>query len=196
MNLNAIDRAKPQKLYYQLVEVLRKHIEKGEWRVGNQIPTEEQLCGQYNVSKATVRLAIEELVSLGYLKKFQGKGTFVRRRRPDSNIPMLVNLGEEEIYHDSSCIVRVIENKIVQADSNINDCLGLSDEDHCFFLSRLTIADSKPLIIQKLYISYGFIHGFINDEELRNNPFQPIRLLRRTKQNGQDRVSLTMILSH
>lgn len=166
MNLNAIDRAKPQKLYYQLLEILRGQIERNDWKVGEQIPTEEQLCSQYNVSKATVRLAIEELVLLGYLKKLQGKGTFIRRRKPDNSISMLVNLDESDIYHNPSCITRIIENKTLQPDKDVINCLNLSDEDHCFFFSRLTIVDGAPLFLQKLYISYNLMPGSTNNEEI------------------------------
>lgn len=166
MYLSGVDRAKPQKLYYQILEILKEHIEKGKWRVGTQIPTEEQLSGQYSVSRATVRLAVEELVSIGYLKKFQGKGTFVRRRKPDNSIAMLVNLDESDIYHNPSCITRVIENKTLHPDKDVINCLNLSDEDHCFFFSRLTIVDGAPLFLQKFYISYNLMPGSINNKEI------------------------------
>lgn len=165
MYLNSIDRAKPQKLYYQLLEILKEHIQKGEWKVGSQIPTEDQLSGQYNVSKATVRLAVEELVSLGYLKKIQGKGTFVRRRKPDDSIAMLINFSGSDICNYSPCISRVIENKTFRPDENVINCLNLSDGDHSFFLSRLIIVDGAPLLLQKLFISYSRINGMNNDKE-------------------------------
>ncbi|MBI5057382.1 MAG: GntR family transcriptional regulator [Nitrospirae bacterium] len=160
----SIDRTRPQKLYYQLLEILKEHIQKGEWKVGTKIPTEEQLCGQYNVSKATVRLAIEELVSLGYLKKIQGKGTFVRRSKPDDSISMLINFGESDVCEYSACVSRVIENKTLQPDRCVINYLNLSDEDHCFFLLRLIIVDGTPLTLQKLFISYNLMSGFINDK--------------------------------
>lgn len=166
MYLSRVDRANPQKLYYQLLEILKANIEKGEWKVGAQISTEEQLSGQYNVSRATVRLAIEELVSIGYLKKFQGKGTFVRRRKPDNSIAMLVNLDESDIYNNASCITRVIENKTLHPDKDVINFLNLSGEDHCFFLSRLTIADGAPWFLQRFYISYNLLPAPVNDKEI------------------------------
>ena len=54
MHVNSIDRTNPQKLYFQLLEILKGQIEQDTWKVGSQIPTEDQLCGRYNVSKATV----------------------------------------------------------------------------------------------------------------------------------------------
>lgn len=154
-----IDRTKPQKLYHQLLEILKELIEGGQWKVGTQIPTEEQLCSQYNVSKATVRCAVTELVSLGYLKKFQGKGTFLRRRKRGGNIEMLASLDEGYSYHDPSHIVRVIENKTVLPEEDVRDCFNLGEGDFCFFLSRLIIADGAPLSLQRFHIPYGLMSG-------------------------------------
>jgi len=150
MYQNAIDRTKPQKLYSQLLEILIGHIVKDEWKVGSQIPTEDQLCDGYNVSKATVRLAVAELVSLGYLKKIQGRGTFVRRKKPVNRIPMLLSLGEDDC---TSCIVRVIESKTLLPDDEVRDHLNLRGGNYCFFVSRVIFVESTPRLLQKVHIS-------------------------------------------
>lgn len=194
MYLNSIDRAKPQKLYYQLLEILKEHIQNGEWKVGSQILTEDQLSGQYNVSKATVRLAVEELVSLGYLKKIQGKGTFVRRRKPDDNIAMLINFGGNDICNYSSCISRVIENKTLLPDENVIDYLDLSDEDHCFLHSRLIIVDGAPLLLQKIFISYSRLTGLDNDKDTAEA--SPYALIERKCGTKIQRIKGLVDLSH
>jgi GntR family transcriptional regulator len=173
MILSGVDRGKPQKLYHQLLEILKENIDKGEWNIGEQIPTEDQLCGRHNVSRATVRLAIAELVSLGYLKKLQGKGTYVRRRRPGHSISMLVNLCEyNNICPDSSYVARSIANKTVEPDEATREALDLSADDHCFFFSRLLIFRGSPYVKQKLYISYSLLHDFSYTEDMKDmSPF-------------------------
>ena len=166
MYSNEIDRTIPQKLYAQLLEILKNQIGNNEWGVGTQIPTEEQLCAQYNVSKATVRLALAELVSMGYLKKIQGKGSFVRRRKPENRIMMLMNLDDADVYYDTSNIIRIIENKTFKPFKEVGDCLDLSEDDHCYFISRLIMANGSPLLIQKLYVPYGLLPGFVTAEEI------------------------------
>src|SRR5574340_842876 len=151
MNLNTIDRANPQKLYHQLLEILKEQIEKGEWKVGAQMPTEDQLGNKYNVSKATVRLAIAELASQGYLKKLQGKGTFIRRKKSGQDMAMLVNLGENSMQDNPSYLHRIIETRLLHPDDYITKYLNLFEGDSCFFLSKLLIAEGKPLVIHKIY---------------------------------------------
>lgn len=154
MHVNSIDRTNPQKLYFQLLEILKGQIEQDTWRVGSQIPTEDQLCGRYNISKATVRLAIAELVSLGYLKKFQGKGTFVRRKKPGDRIPMLLNLGED---HHPASIVRVLDSRTLLPDNTVRETLNLDDECPCSLTLRLVLVEGMPMVLQKLYIVSGIL---------------------------------------
>lgn len=168
MEFEVIDRAGTQKLYTQLIGIIRSQIGRDGWAVGTQIPTEEQLCRQYQVSKATVRLAIAELVSMGYLKRIQGKGTFVRRRRPENRIPMLMNLDDSHLFDDSSTIIRLIENKTLKACKEIEDCIHLSEGGHCVFVCRLIIAGADTMLLQKIYIPYSLLPGSVAAGDLNS----------------------------
>ncbi|MDA8337994.1 MAG: GntR family transcriptional regulator, partial [Nitrospiraceae bacterium] len=53
-----IDRLNQEKLYIQLTRIFLEEINSGRWKLEQQIPTEEDLCKKYNVSKITVRQAI------------------------------------------------------------------------------------------------------------------------------------------
>ena len=90
-----VDRESRQKLYVQMYSIIKDRIEQREWPAGSQIPTEDDLCSTYNVSKAPIRMAIAELVRSGYLIKQQGKGTFVSHALPDLGITMKTKLTED-----------------------------------------------------------------------------------------------------
>ena len=64
-------------IYSQISEDLRFKISSGEWAEGEKIPAELELCEIYNVSRITIRKAIDELVRAGYLYRERAKGTFV-----------------------------------------------------------------------------------------------------------------------
>src|SRR5512139_2154330 len=95
LNNKTVDRESQQKLYVQMYSIIKDKIEQREWPAGSQISTEDELCAIYNVSKATVRMAIAELVRNGYLRKQQGKGTFVSHALPDLGITMKTKLTED-----------------------------------------------------------------------------------------------------
>lgn len=61
-------------LYYQIYDVLKEEIENGTYLPGSQIPSEAELGKRFNVSRITVKQAIQKLVVDGYLYRQQGKG--------------------------------------------------------------------------------------------------------------------------
>ncbi len=64
-------------LYSQIADDLRFKIVSGEWGEGEKIPPELDLCKIYEVSRITIRKAIDELVREGRLYRERAKGTFV-----------------------------------------------------------------------------------------------------------------------
>src|SRR3974390_1774776 len=76
-----IDKSSPVPLYHQIRQDIKAKIKSEKFPVNQPIPSESELMVQYNVSRMTVRLAIDELEKEGYVKKIQGKGTCVKKRK-------------------------------------------------------------------------------------------------------------------
>lgn len=68
-------------LYSQLKNLIADKIEAGEFTENSKIPSEQEFCEMYDISRPTVRQAISELTSNGVLYKEKGKGTFVARSK-------------------------------------------------------------------------------------------------------------------
>jgi GntR family transcriptional regulator len=64
-------------LYHQLESELVERINGGEFKAGDTLPTEEQICAQYGVSRITVRRALDAMISSGLITRRRGVGTFV-----------------------------------------------------------------------------------------------------------------------
>lgn len=64
-----------------LVNIIRNEIENGVYEVDDMLPREIDYQEKYGVSRITVRSAMSELQSLGYIQKIKGKGTFVRKTK-------------------------------------------------------------------------------------------------------------------
>lgn len=60
-----------------IFEALKERIIAGEWKPGEQIPSENKLCQMTGASRVTVRSAIQRLSSLGLVESRRGSGTFV-----------------------------------------------------------------------------------------------------------------------
>ena len=60
-----------------IFEQLKERIVSGEWKPGEQIPSENKLCQLCGASRVSVRAAIQKLSSLGLVESRRGGGTFV-----------------------------------------------------------------------------------------------------------------------
>jgi len=72
-----IDKNSPMPIYYQLKEMIKEKIETGEYKPGDRLPTELELCQQYSISRTPVRQALSELHYQGVLFRKPGLGTFI-----------------------------------------------------------------------------------------------------------------------
>lgn len=72
-----INKNMPIPIYYQLKEFIKERIEKGDFKPGDRIPTEQELCEMFDISRTPVRQALTELTYEGILYRRPGRGTFV-----------------------------------------------------------------------------------------------------------------------
>lgn len=73
-------------LYCQLKNLILEKIEKGEFEADSKIPSEQDFCEQYDISRPTVRQAINDLTASGQLYKMKGKGTYVSAQKTYINV--------------------------------------------------------------------------------------------------------------
>jgi DNA-binding GntR family transcriptional regulator len=166
-----IDRGSHQKLYRQLLEIIKGKIESGEWLVGSQIPTEEELCKTYDVSKATVRSAILELVRQGYLMRQQGKGTFINKSTVSEGIAMQTSLKELMFEDEFSFKTKVIAHTVMMPIDDLDIRLDISPDKHVIYLKRLYLIEDEAILVQETYIPYHVCPLLLEDNIEDNSLF-------------------------
>lgn len=75
--MTEIDKNSPIPIYHQLKEIIKKKIESEEYKPGDRIPTEQDLCDTFDISRTPVRQALSELVNENLLNRKRGRGTFI-----------------------------------------------------------------------------------------------------------------------
>jgi GntR family transcriptional regulator/GntR family frlABCD operon transcriptional regulator len=70
----------------RLYEILRRHILDGVYKEGNLLPSENELCQIYGMTRPTVRQSLSSLASDGYIIKHQGKGSIVHSLQKEIGI--------------------------------------------------------------------------------------------------------------
>jgi GntR family transcriptional regulator len=162
-----VSRENLQKLYLQLCEIMKRKIERNEWVVGFQIPTEEELCKMYSVSRVTVRAAVSELVRQGYLFRQQGKGTFVRKQVADELI-MTASFRELMLESGIAFSSDVLARTTMMPVGDISSLLNVPTDKHVIYIKRRTIVENKPAILQEIYIPVHICPSLL-DEDIVNN---------------------------
>lgn len=91
----AIDFKHPEPLYIQIANDLKAKIESGELQPEQQVASQQVLSEQYQVSLITIKKALSQLISEGYLYSRVGRGTFVGKRNltPASSVTATRTIG-------------------------------------------------------------------------------------------------------
>lgn len=146
------DRSQPTPLYHQVKSALLARIESGEWAPNDRLPSEEHLVAQFLVSKATVRQALNLLVTEGLVRREQGRGTFVSVPKFELGPRKLTSFVREMLAHGLSASSRLLGKEMVKAHGEVAEKLGLAEGHAVFRLRRLRLADGEPMGIQCAYI--------------------------------------------
>lgn len=165
--MGVLDKDLPAPLYHQLQCVLKVEIESGRWKPDEQLPTETKIAERFGVSKITVRQALQALSDLGYIRREQGRGTFVARRKFDEGPRELTSFTEEMKRHDLVATSHVLAQTVVEAEARVADALRLAAPEPVFVLKRLRMADGEPMGIQTAHIPASLVPG-LEKEDLEN----------------------------
>jgi DNA-binding GntR family transcriptional regulator len=79
-DLVLVDHDAETPLWQQLAAILREEIQSGKLPPGRVMPSETTLMQEHDLSRGTVRKAIDALAQAGLVNRVQGRGTFVARR--------------------------------------------------------------------------------------------------------------------
>ncbi len=141
----------PTPYYHQIEAILRDKISGGELRVGDRLPSEERLCGMFEVSRATVRQAVQKLEHDGLVVREQGKGTFVSDaggRVADLKMTCLL---EDLIALGIPARTTVAEAGVVQSGAAVAEALGLRPGEPVFSFLRIVAVDDQPFSAAKVF---------------------------------------------
>jgi GntR family transcriptional regulator, N-acetylglucosamine utilization regulator len=154
--------------YAQLRELLEADIRGGRLEVGAQLPSEAELCGDYDVSRTVVRQALMELANEGLIIRVKGKGSFVARPKVDEHLAQnLVGLADEV-----SARGQHLENQILVFEQqlppeHIAENLGLGSQETVVRLDRLRFINGEPWVVTATYLPHSLCAALL-DHDMRH----------------------------
>jgi GntR family transcriptional regulator len=138
--------------YYQLANILRERISRGDLAALHPIPSERQLERDFSVSRTTIRQAIDLLVRQGFLYREHGKGTFVSPQKLQKGISELTSFTEDMKRRGIVPGQKILEIGYVRPPEAVCHHLDLPvDFEKVLRIERLRLGDGVPMGVQMSY---------------------------------------------
>ena len=147
-----LDKASRVPLYLQLTQELVKKMNAGQYREYEKLPSERELCGMYELSRITVRQALQELEREGYIYKEHGKGTFVAPKSYNQRLVKLYSFTEEMKAMGKEPSTKVLSFQRLAVNERLAEKMGLDDQEDAYQVTRLRLADGEPLMYETSYL--------------------------------------------
>ncbi|MEV6344012.1 GntR family transcriptional regulator [Actinoplanes sp. NPDC051851] len=150
-----IDRTSPVPIYFQLSRRMEESIERGEMVPGERLPTEIELAAALEISRPTIRRAIEELVDKGLLTRKRGVGTRV------TDVQVRRRVALTSLHDDLAAAGRHPRTEVLRFEPDSVDryaarMLGLPATERLVHVERLRYADDIPLAVLRNWLPPRF----------------------------------------
>ena len=174
----AVDKETPIPLYYQLKLRVQGLIDSGALKEGDMLPPENDLCVHLGVSRPTVRQALSELVSEGWLTRQKGKGTFVSHPKIDVRfLQKLESFNNQMRQKGLTPSTKVLSLRKVPGVPRINEKLRLGPDEPLISLMRLRFGDGEPVVGVDTYIPYTRYPGMLEQDLERGSLYERLETL-------------------
>jgi len=145
--MNARVPVRGKSLSAQTEEILIERIKSGFYPPQSQIPPENKLAAEFDVSRSTIRTAISTLVERGLLVRRHGLGTFVSQRSSLSNpLNEAIDFNNLIASNGFTPAVRYLDTQLVTPKPEIVTALRIEPDQIALQEHKIFMADNKPVI--------------------------------------------------
>jgi GntR family transcriptional regulator/GntR family frlABCD operon transcriptional regulator len=161
--------------YKQLYEELRQQIISGRYKQGDLLPSENELCARYGITRPTVRHALDALLNEGIIIKRQGKGSIVYG--PPNGIGILSISGTTSVLGRHNLQTRILSKPSVIPWPQ-DFMFPLPDDFRsagCIYLERLRLVNDQPVFYDLNYLPNIGLSRFCNRKFENQSLFDILR---------------------
>jgi GntR family transcriptional regulator len=152
----SLDPKSPIPLYYQLRQILIERINSGTWNIGDMMPTEQQLQEEFEVSRTTVRQALQELELEGKIIRYRGRGTFVAKPKVSHSPEHYPTLTDQLLDQGIIPGWQVLSSDWLVPPPDIAQELDIDTATQAFCLRRLRLENTEPIGYHLAYVSPSY----------------------------------------
>lgn len=159
--------------YRQIYTILKSGIQQGVHKVGTYLPSENDLCTTYKITRTTARKALDELLREGFIEKEQGKGSRVIERR--KSLGLLNVKGFSEAVGGNVSTVFLQKPQFQQWPINLQ--FSFTDKElnsKCICFERLRCVGAFPVMLESNWVSSNALEGFLDCEFVEGSFFKTL----------------------
>ena len=146
--------------YIQIHNQIKARIEAGEWVVQKRLPAERELSETFNVSRMTLRQAIQTLVDEGLLERRVGSGTYVAEKKVSERALGMTSFTELMAATGRVAKTKTISYKLTSPSASEVSRLQLSEGEEVLVMERLRMGDNEPILLERTTLPASLIHNF------------------------------------
>ncbi len=151
---------KNQSLHAFIKEELLNRIKSKKYKTGEQIPTELELCKDFDVSRTTVRTALNHLTMEGYLVRHQGRGTYVADSKVSQTLSHTVKRYSDQVAtQGKKANISLISITVIPANEILQDSLEVPINAPIQRIERVRKANDEPTQYEIAYIPWDIAPG-------------------------------------
>ena len=141
--------------YMQLRKRLTDGVDQGLLKAGNPLPPEREIAAITEMSRVTVRKAIQSLAEDGIIVQKQGSGSFVASDTPqiEQSLSRLTSFTEDMSRRGMTSTSVWLERGVFMPSPDEVLALALSPDASVSRIARLRTADNKPMAIERASLS-------------------------------------------
>lgn len=185
---NAIIQPQGGPLYLQLKRWIEDAVTRGAIKPGDALPSERDLATKVEVSRVTVRKAVQHLVRDGILVQRHGSGTFVapNQSRVEQSLSQLTSFTDDMARRGMAVRAVWLDRGIYDPSPEETMILGLSPGERVSRVARLRLAGDMPLAIERAALSSATLPdpGAVGSSlyaHLEKSGSRPVRAIQRIR---------------
>ncbi|MEK7826404.1 MAG: GntR family transcriptional regulator, partial [Thermodesulfobacteriota bacterium] len=132
----------------QIIEALTAEIQEERLKPYDRLPSEKELCAQWQASRSTVRKAMDQLADRGKIFRVPGKGSFVAFPKISHQTSQILSFSEKMKAQGLEVETKLILKEIIEPGEEIAAALKLTKPARALMIQRLRIVKGEPMALQ------------------------------------------------
>lgn len=160
-------------IYIQIHNDIKRAIEAGKWAVGDRIPSERELSRNFDVSRMTLRQAIQTLVDEGILERQVGSGTYVANQKVQEKMSGVTSFTDLMLTQGKQPTSKTISYHVMNPSLSEAEKLKLNEDDQVLRMERIRYGDDVPICFEVATVPEKLVDG-LSKKEVTNSLYRAL----------------------